>query len=369
MNARSIFLSLFILFNSPLFAQWDPELVNNPSLLLGMTKMQKEELAMDLKYKPEYSTKEAREFVNKVFVEHFKQIEMLNRNGIDIFMNYSKAKTELFRNEYTELGWIFRDVLTGEFNDSQWRLNGQYDTTKETDIFNSSVLSRSLKGYFDTMPEDERFYFIHPDSGEWSYADLDKRSLIQEHFEYMFFEKTAGDAVSLIVRREKMMERSEWQEGLDLLDKLENNPLTKNIFADCGDEMEMTQKFVDYIDSKDGVLGKEGDIALFGEYTDGGRNGGLYDFWYKNSSGKSGELYKGLLILFGALCFDQGLSDVKDISTKVRTAYVETGVILPGGTVDWFKIRPQTLQKSIGIMFKTTTMEKFYFGSNKIVRM
>jgi len=219
------------------------------------------------------------------------------------------------------------------------------------------------------LPEDERFYFIHPDSGEWDYADIDKVSLELGPFDYMFFEKTAGDVVSSMVRKERLMEHSEWQDGLDLLDKLESNTFTKHIFADCGDEMEMTQKFVDYIDSKGGELGKEGDIALFGEYTEGGRNGGLYDFWYKNRSGKSGELYQGLLILFGALCFDQGLSEVKDINTNIRNAYIATGVISPSGTVDRLKIRPEHIQKSIGMKFKPATMEKFYFGSNKIVRM
>lgn len=108
-----------------------------------------------------------------------------------------------------------------------------------------------------------------------------------------------------------------------------------------------------------GVLGEKEDILLFGEYTEGGRLGGVF--------GKMVAMNESeMIILFGSLAYANRFCDNREVLMTVNSGFKIAGVMSSKGALNREKFEMTKIEKRFGVKFSYGMMKIFNKGVDLI---
>ncbi len=104
-----------------------------------------------------------------------------------------------------------------------------------------------------------------------------------------------------------------------------------------------------------GELGQTEDLLLFGEYTEGGRSGGIFD--------KIRTMDKPELVgLFGVLVSANGLCESRDVRMSVENGLKMAGIMNRFGEIKKNRLDPAVIENGLRMKFSPSMIEKFNKG-------
>lgn len=146
---------------------------------------------------------------------------------------------------------------------------------------------------------------------------------------------------------------------INVLDKI-NEYLPEHLRAN--DIKKAMDNFALYVsENLNGQLGLQEDILLFGEYTQVGRVGGIY-----NKMKAMNDV--GLVALFGVLAYANELCDTRDVSSSVYSGFKMAGLTYNTGSINRDKLNPKDIQRKLQIRFSPAMMEMYKKGF-ELIRM
>lgn len=133
--------------------------------------------------------------------------------------------------------------------------------------------------------------------------------------------------------------------SLYLFDKLNMS------ISDFSNMVEMFNRYV--VEVKHGELGYDEKVVLFG--IEG--SGGLYEYCKINSGI---DYYYYMVVLYGALSYENGFCQERDISKSVASAFESIGIISVATVAN--ALVPEEIEKFLGVTFTSKSLAKFNNG-------
>ncbi len=145
----------------------------------------------------------------------------------------------------------------------------------------------------------------------------------------------------------------------NMLEKL-NEYLPKDLQAD---NMEKAlDNFAKHIvNSLDGELGDKEDRLLFGDYTQAGRTGGLFDRIKMSND-------VAMVGLIGVLAYANDLCESRDVNSSVYSGFKIVGIVQGINSINRDKLDPKYIQKRLQLKFSPKMMDLYVKGA-ELIRM
>ena len=232
------------------------------------------------------------------------------------------------------------------------------------DFVDKGYVGRDLKAFSDKIDLDKYFGDIEAHKINGLYGV--KKGLVEiinslsekKYFDPLRYEEGEADHHKKAAERIASKKRANAHVYVfNVSDKL-NAYLPEHLRSTCLDIA--LDNFALYVaGTLDGVLGEKEDILLFGDYTEGGRMGGIFG---KMVAMKQNEM----ITLFGALAYVNGFCENREVLMTVNDGFKMAGIMSYKGVLNREKFDKSLIEKRFDIKFSYGMTRRFNKGVDLI---